>query len=104
MQATLIKLHQKDHTLEVHFDTAEPYLLSCETLRVHAPSADVQGHGGVGGTVPIGKEQVNITSISPVGEYAVKLVFDDGHQSGIYTWNYLYELGRRYGQVLTAQR
>ena len=69
--------------------------LSCETLRIHSPSAEVQGHGGIGGTLPLNKQMVNITAIEPVGQYAVKLIFDDGHQSGLYTWDYLYQLAMR---------
>ena len=96
MQATEIKLRQKERYLEIHFSDGEQCRISCETLRVHAPSADVQGHGGQGGLTPINKESVNIIRIEAVGQYAVKLIFDDGHQSGIYTWDYLAALGKRY--------
>lgn len=96
MQATTIKLRQKERLVEIHFDDGSQYLLSTETLRVHSPSAEVQGHGGIGGSVPVNKELVNIIAIEPVGHYAVKLIFDDGHQSGIYTWDYLYTLASRY--------
>ena len=98
MQATEIKLRQKLRVLELSFDNGEHYCLTCEVLRVHSPSAEVQGHGGVGGTLPVGKENVNISAIEPVGQYAVKLIFDDGHQSGIYTWDYLYALGKKFHQ------
>lgn len=96
MQATEIKLRQKERYLEIHFSDESRCYISCETLRVHAPSADVQGHGGVGGKTPLDKTAVNIIAIEPIGQYAVKLLFDDGHQSGIYTWDYLYSLGQRY--------
>ena len=94
MQATEIKLRQKDRLLEVHFSNGECVTIPCETLRVHSPSAEVQGHGGIGGTKPVHKETVNISAIEPVGHYAVKLIFDDGHQSGLYTWDYLYQLAK----------
>lgn len=78
------------------FDTGESFQLSCEYLRVYSPSAEVRGHGPGQEVLQTGKEQVNIDAIEPVGQYAVKLVFDDGHQSGIYSWNVLYHLGRHY--------
>lgn len=99
MQVIEIKLRQKDRWLELSFDNGEQFRLSCETLRVHSPSAEVQGHGGVGGTTPSHKEQVNIKAIEPVGHYAVKLIFDDGHQSGLYTWDYLYKLAKTLGTI-----
>lgn len=70
----------------------DSYILSAEFLRVNSPSAEVQGHGGEGGTLPRHKENVSITGIQPTGNYAVKLVFDDGHESGIYSWDWLYKL------------
>jgi DUF971 family protein len=99
MQATTIKLRQKERQVEIHFDNGAHFVLSCEDLRIHSPSAEVQGHGGQGGTVPVNKAQVNIDAIEPVGHYAVKFVFDDGHQSGLYTWDYLYQLGQRLSRV-----
>lgn len=89
-----IKLHRKSRVLEVSFDTGETFELPCEYLRVYSPSAEVRGHGPGQEVLQIGKEQVNIDAIEPVGQYAVKLVFDDGHQSGIYSWNVLYTLGK----------
>jgi DUF971 family protein len=91
---TEIKLHQKSRILELHFDDGSRFELSCEFLRVHSPSAEVRGHGPGQAVLQLGKEDVNITEIEPVGNYAVRLVFDDGHNSGIYSWDYLYELGR----------
>lgn len=93
---TDIKLHQASHVLELAYDTGETYQLPCEYLRVYSPSAEVTGHGPGQEILQVGKEDVNITGIEPQGNYAVKLVFDDKHDSGIYTWEYLYELGSTY--------
>lgn len=91
-----IRLHQRSRRLEVEFADGSHFDLPCEYLRVYSPSADVKGHGPGQGTLQVGKEQVNITAIEPVGNYAVKLHFDDGHNTGLYSWQYLYELGRDY--------
>ena len=90
---TNIQLHQKSKLLEIDFDDGQHFELSCEYLRTHSPSAEVQGHGPGQGVLQIGKEDVNITAINPVGNYAVQLVFDDNHDSGIYSWDHLYDLG-----------
>lgn len=90
---TEITLHQQSKLLEVAFDDGQVFQLPCELLRVYSPSADVRGHGPGQGVLQIGKEDVNINAVEPVGHYAVKLVFDDGHHTGIYSWEYLYELG-----------
>jgi len=90
---TDIKLHQKSHYLEVSFDDGKHFNMSCEYLRVFSPSAEVQGHGPGQETLQLDKEGVNIIAIEPVGNYAVKLFFDDGHNSGIYSWDVLYRLG-----------
>lgn len=87
-----IILHKKSRTLEVKFDT-ESFVLPCEYLRVFSPSAEVRGHGVGNETWLTGKEHVNILAIEPVGQYAIKLIFSDGHASGIYSWKTLYELG-----------
>ena len=71
-------------------------MLSCEFLRVYSPSAEVRGHGVGQETLQIGKEEVNISAIEPVGNYAVKLTFTDGHDTGLYSWDYLYYLGENY--------
>jgi DUF971 family protein len=92
---TEIKLHQASRVLEVHFDDGKAFELSCEYLRTHSPSAEVRGHGPGQETLQVGKREVSITDVQPVGQYAVKLVFDDGHDSGLFTWNYLHELGSR---------
>jgi DUF971 family protein len=93
---TDILLHQRSRVLEVAFDDGVRYKLSCEYLRVHSPSAEVRGHGPGQGVLQLGKEGVSITQIEPVGNYAVKLVFDDGHDTGLYTWDYLYKLGTEF--------
>ncbi|HUM90400.1 MAG TPA: DUF971 domain-containing protein [Candidatus Competibacter sp.] len=90
---TEIKLHQNSRLLEVAFEDGTHFQLPCEYLRVFSPSAEVRGHGPGTGTLVTGKEGVNITTIEPVGNYAVRLVFDDGHSTGLYSWNVLYELG-----------
>ena len=92
-----INLHQKSRILEIEYDDGARFQLSCEYLRVFSPSADVKGHGPGQEVLQIGKENVNINEIEPVGNYAVKLVFDDGHNTGLYTWEYLYELGEAQG-------
>lgn len=90
---TEIILHKKSRTLEVVFDTGERFIFSCEYLRVLSPSAEVRGHGVGNEKLVLDKEHVNILAIEPVGQYAIKPVFSDGHQSGIYSWKTLYELG-----------
>ena len=91
-----INLHQKSRVLEVSFDDGAYFNLTCEYLRVHSPSAEVRGHGPGQEVLQVGKEQVNISAIDPVGSYAVRLHFDDGHNTGLFSWSYLYELGAQY--------
>jgi DUF971 family protein len=90
---TEIRLKKGSKTLVVAFDDDSEFSYSCEYLRVHSPSAEVKGHGPGQETLQTGKEDVGINAIEPVGHYAVRLVFDDGHNSGLYTWEYLHELG-----------
>jgi DUF971 family protein len=90
---TKIQLHKQSQLLELHFG-AEQFSLSAEFLRVHSPSAEVMGHGPNQAVLQYGKQDVAITRIERAGNYAIKLIFDDGHDSGIYTWDYLHELGR----------
>ena len=90
---TEIKLHQKSRILEIGFDDGKSYRLSCEYLRVYSPSAEVRGHGPGQEVLQEGKKDVEIAAIEPVGNYAVKLVFSDGHDTGLYSWDYLYHLG-----------
>lgn len=92
-QPVSIKLHTQSRLLELDYDDGSHFELPCEYLRVFSPSADVKGHGPGQEVLQLGKEQVNIENIEPVGNYAIKLVFDDGHNTGLYTWSYLYELG-----------
>lgn len=97
-----IHLHQKARELELDYGEGDCCRLSCEFLRVHSPSAEVRGHGGSGGELPHGKRLVNISAIRPVGHYALQLVFTDGHDSGLFSWDYLDDLCRhreRYWQA-----
>ena len=86
---TAIKLHKASKTLELRYGE-QRYQLSAEFLRVHSPSAEVQGHGNP--VLQYGKQHVALTGIEPAGNYALKLVFDDGHDSGLYSWDYLHHL------------
>ncbi len=89
-----IKLRRAARLLEVTFEDGSRFELPFEYLRVYSPSAEVKGHGPGQETLVLGKEGVGVRAVEPVGQYAVKLVFDDGHDTGLYTWKYLYELGR----------
>lgn len=91
---TEIKLHQKSRSLEISFNDGSHFDLPCEYLRVFSPSAEVQGHGPGQETLQIGKEEVTIENIEPVGSYAIKPIFSDGHNTGIYSWETLYTLGK----------
>ena len=90
-----IKLHQKSRVLEVSFADGKIFQLPCEFLRVYSPSAEVRGHGPGQEVLQPGKKNVGITHIEPVGNYAIKLTFSDGHATGIYSWDTLYEYGLR---------
>lgn len=91
-----VELHllEQGRSLHITFETQENYQLSAELLRVLSPSAEVRGHGLSEPILVHGKKNVRIKDIIPTGHYAVRLVFDDGHDTGIYTWAYLHELGR----------
>ena len=91
-----IRLDRAKRVLHVTFDDTSKIALTAEYLRVESPSAEVQGHGGGQKITLAGKSGVNIIAIEPVGNYAVRLIFDDGHDTGIYTWDYFSELGREY--------
>ena len=91
-----IKLHQSSNLLEIKFNNLTESMLSSEFLRVHSPSAEVRGHGPGQETLQVQKENVTIENIEPIGQYAIKLIFSDGHNTGIYTWDYLYELAATY--------
>lgn len=90
---TDITLHRASHVLEVAFDDGRTFRLPCEYLRVNSPSAEVQGHAPSQRVLQHGKRNVNIDEIVPVGHYGVLLKFDDGHETGIYSWTVLHELG-----------
>ena len=89
-----IKLHQKSRVMEICFSDGSSYRLPYEFLRVYSPSAEVRGHGPGQEVLQTGKREVEIRALEPVGSYAVQPVFSDGHSTGIYSWDYLYELGQ----------
>ena len=91
---TAIELHKAAKILTLKYANGDVYQLPAEFLRVHSPSAEVQGHGKP--VLQTGKLNVALQRIEPAGSYALKLCFDDGHDSGLFTWEYLYELGRRF--------
>ena len=90
---TEIRLGSDKRILHVVYDDGQAVAVAAERLRVESPSAEVQGHGPGQKITVTGKENVTVTAVHPVGNYAVRLVFDDGHDTGIYTWDYLYQLG-----------
>jgi DUF971 family protein len=92
MRPSAVNLHARSRQLELTYGEGETYSLSCEYLRVYSPSAEVRGHGTGQEVLQIGKASVSISAIKPVGHYALQLVFDDGHDTGLYSWDYLYEL------------
>jgi DUF971 family protein len=94
---TDIKIRTESRVLEVLFDDGAHYRLPFEYLRVFSPSAEVKGHGGGEGILQTGKEHVGIAGVEPVGNYALRVRFDDGHDTGLYSWTLLYELGRDQG-------
>jgi DUF971 family protein len=92
--ATEIRLRRQEKVLDVAFDDGSRFSLSAEYLRVESPSAEVQGHGPGQKQVVAGRRHVGIMTVEPVGNYAVRLIFDDLHDTGIYSWEYLHQLGR----------
>jgi DUF971 family protein len=92
---TEIKLHQQSRFMEIAFNDGSRFNLPYEYLRVFSPSAEVRGHGPGQEVLQLGKKYVEVKQIEPVGQYAVVLMFSDGHDSGIYSWDYLYDLGRK---------
>jgi DUF971 family protein len=92
---TEIKLHQKSRVMEIAFSDGRSFRLPYEYLRVYSPSAEVRGHGPGQEVLQTGKREVEIRSLEPVGSYAVQPVFSDGHSTGIYSWDYLHELGEK---------
>ena len=99
---TEIRLNRADKMLHVTFDDGSSFELSCEYLRVESPSAEVQGHTAKQRKIIPGRRHVGIMAIEPVGHYAVRLLFDDLHDTGIYAWDYLYELGRDHDRKWSA--
>jgi DUF971 family protein len=99
MQPTAITLHQVSRVLEVAFDDGSSFRLPCEFLRVHSPSAEVRGHGPGQDVLQVGKRDVNISALEPVGHYALRPTFSDGHDSGIFSWEYLHDLGVRHDEL-----
>ena len=96
IKPTEINFHKVSRVLELAFNDGARFQLPAEYLRVYSPSAEVQGHGPGQEVLQIGKEDVNISRLEPVGHYAIQLVFDDNHDTGIYSWEYLYQLGAHY--------
>lgn len=94
-QPTDIKLRTESRLLDVRFDDGEHFELPFEYLRVFSPSAEVQGHGGGEGVLVLAKQKVGISGVEPVGNYALRLFFDDGHNTGLYSWEVLYRLGKQ---------
>lgn len=92
---TKIRVREGGREMHLEYDDDEIAILSAEYLRVESPSAEVKGHAGVGGELPVGKRAVKIVAVNPVGHYAISIQFDDGHDSGIYTWEYLRHLYRQ---------
>jgi len=92
---TDIIYHQQQHALEIAFNDGARFHLPAELLRVYSPSAEVRGHWGQGAKLEVDKQDVAILELRPVGQYAVKIVYDDGHDSGLYDWRYLYDLGKK---------
>ena len=96
---TEIRLHSKSKRLEISFDDGRTFEMSYEFLRVHSPSAEVRGHGPGQEVLQTGKKDVDIVTVDPVGHYAIQPRFSDGHDTGIYSWDYLYDLGMRQEQL-----
>lgn len=95
---TELRLKQAENLLEIGFDSGARFRLPAEYLRVESPSAEVQGHGPGQKQLVAGKASVGIRQLEPVGRYAVRIVFDDGHDTGIYSWSYLHQLGTEHGK------
>jgi len=96
---TEIKLHQKSRVLEISFDDGRRFEIPYEMLRVYSPSAEVRGHGPGQEVLQTGKKNVEVSGVEPVGTYGIQPTFSDGHNTGIYSWEYLYDLGHRREQL-----
>ena len=101
-QPVNLTLHQASRTLSIEFDDGKQFDLSCEFLRVWTPSAEARGHGPGQEVLQVGKREVTIDRIDPVGHYAVRLVFSDGHDTGLYSWDTLYEFGLHRDELWSA--
>jgi DUF971 family protein len=103
IQRTPVSLvvHQQSRALEIEFDDGRAFRIPFELMRVYSPSAEVQGHGPGQETLQTGKRDVGIDAIEPVGHYAVKPTFSDGHDSGLFTWDYLYRLGSQQDELFS---
>lgn len=99
MNPTEIALQQQSRILEIAFDDGTRYRLPYEFLRVNSPSAEVRGHGHGQEVLQVGKINVGVNNVIPVGSYAMKIEFDDGHDSGLYTWEYLHQLGEHQDEL-----
>jgi DUF971 family protein len=99
MNPTDITVHQKSRTFDIAFEDGSAFSLPFEYLRVYSPSAEVRGHGTGQEVLQVGKRDVGITSVAPVGNYAIQPQFTDGHNTGLYTWDYLYKLGAEQAQL-----
>jgi len=97
-----IRLSKSKNQLNVRFDNGTSFTLPAELLRVESPSAEVQGHGVGQKTTPSGKQNILINSIEPVGNYAIRIVFSDGHNTGIFSWETLYDYGTRQDELMTS--
>ncbi|HEY4161976.1 MAG TPA: DUF971 domain-containing protein [Dongiaceae bacterium] len=97
-----IRLKQNEKTLEIDFDDGSKFRYPAELLRVESPSAEVQGHGPSQKTIVAGRRHVGIMGIDPVGNYAIRIKFDDMHDTGIFTWRYLYGLGKHADEIFGA--
>jgi len=96
---TEINLHKKSRLLEITFDTGEHFELTCEYLRVYSPSAEVRGHSADQAVLQVGKADVSIDKIEQVGTYAIQLFFDDNHDTGIYSWEWLYHISKNHDEL-----
>lgn len=101
MTPTKIKLHQEDGSLSLEYSDGSHFTLSGEYLRVHSPSAEVRGHGKGQEVLQYGKKQVKVSKLEASGNYALQITFDDGHNSGIYSWDYLYDLATNHDEYWT---
>ncbi|MBI3222567.1 MAG: DUF971 domain-containing protein [Nitrosomonadales bacterium] len=99
MNPTEITLHQQSRILEIAFDDGARFRLPFEFLRVHSPSAEVRGHGPGQEVLQVGKKNVGVSNLIPIGSYAMKIEFDDGHDTGLYTWEYLHRLGEHQDEL-----